>query len=113
MPDTSRPAHPCRRTALSLLACALLAPAAWAQGRFPEKPVTFIVPFAAGSGTDAVARVVAKSLGERLKQQVLVDNRAGASGQLAAQFVADAKPDGYTLMMTTNTPHSANPSLFR
>ncbi|MEG1456088.1 MAG: tripartite tricarboxylate transporter substrate binding protein, partial [Comamonas sp.] len=53
----------------------------------------------------------AKKLGERLKQPVLIDNRAGANAQIAAQFVAKAKPDGYTLFMTTNTSHSANPSL--
>lgn len=97
--------------ALSVIG-ALFATTAGAQP-YPTGPITLVVPFAAGSGTDAVARVVAQKLGERLKQQVLVDNRAGASGQLAAQFVAGAKPDGYTLMMTTNTAHSANPSLFR
>ena len=70
-----------------------------------------VVPFAAGSGTDSVARIVAKKLGERLKQPVLIDNRAGANAQIGAQFVAKAKPDGYTLFMTTNTSHSANPSL--
>ena len=90
----------------------LAAHAAHAQ-TYPSGPVTLVVPFAAGSGTDAVARTVAKGLTDRLKQQVLVDNRPGASGQIAAQFVAGAKPDGYTLMMTTNTTHSANPSLFK
>mgnify|MGYP000847630923 CR=1 FL=1 len=94
------------------LVSALVATTAAAQS-YPTQPITLVVPFAAGSGTDAVARVVAKGLGERLGQQVLVDNRAGASGQIAAQFVASAKPDGYTLMMTTNTTHSANPALFR
>lgn len=79
---------------------------------YPSAPVTMVVPFAAGSGTDAVARIVAKRLGERLKQPVLVDNKAGASAQIGAQFVAKAKPDGYTLFMTTNTSHSANPALF-
>jgi len=97
---------------VSFVVGAFFATAAAAQS-YPTQPITLVVPFAAGSGTDAVARVVAKGLGERLGQQVLVDNRAGASGQLAAQFVAGAKPDGYTLMMTTNTPHSANPALFR
>ncbi len=76
-------------------------------------PITLVVPFAAGSGTDAVARVVAQKLGERLKQSVIVDNRAGASAQIGAQFAAKAKPDGYTLFMTTNTSHSANPWLFK
>lgn len=98
--------------ALLLAAIGLFTAAAQAQ-TFPTGPITLVVPFAAGSGTDAVARVVAKGLTERLGQQVLVDNRAGASGQLAAQYVAAAKPDGYMLLMTTNTTHSANPSLFK
>lgn len=80
---------------------------------WPTGPITLVVPFAAGSGTDAVARTVAKGLSDRLKQQVLVDNRAGASGQIAAQYVASARPDGTILMMTTNTSHSANPALFK
>lgn len=72
-----------------------------------------VVPFAAGSGTDAVARVVMQQLSEQLGQPVLIDNRPGASAQIAATHVAKAKPDGYTLMMTTNTSHSANPALFK
>lgn len=97
-----------RTLAVLALAASTLAAA---QG-YPAGPVTMVVPFAAGSGTDAVARVVAKRLGERLKQPVLVENRAGASAQIGAQYVAKAKPDGYTLFMTTNTSHSANPALF-
>ncbi len=96
--------------ALTLVASLLTAGAAIGQS-YPSAPVTMVVPFAAGSGTDAVARIVARKLGERLKQPVLIDNRAGANAQIAAQFVAKAKPDGYTLFMTTNTSHSANPSL--
>lgn len=80
---------------------------------YPTGPVTLVVPFAAGSGTDSVARTVAQKLSERLKQTVVVDNKPGASAQVGAQFVAKAKPDGYTLFMTTNTSHSANPSLFQ
>lgn len=95
-------------TALALL----FAPAAFGQA-WPTGPVTLVVPFAAGSGTDGVARTVAQKLSERLGQPVLVDNKPGASAQLGAQYVAKAKPDGYTLFMTTNTSHSANPSLFR
>jgi tripartite-type tricarboxylate transporter receptor subunit TctC len=84
-----------------------------AQEAWPSKPISLIVPFAAGSGTDSVARVIAQKLSERLKQQVVVDNKAGASAQIGAEFVSKAKADGYTLLMTTNTSHSANPSLFK
>lgn len=86
--------------------------AALAQA-YPSAPITLVVPFAAGSGTDAVARAVGQKLSERLKQPVIIDNKPGASAQIGAQFVAQAKPDGYTLFMTTNTSHSANPSLFK
>jgi len=94
------------------LAFALAAAPAPAQD-YPSKPITLVVPFAAGSGTDGVARIVGQKLAERLKQQVLVDNKAGASAQIGAEYVAKAKPDGYTLFMATNTPFSANPSLFK
>ena len=80
---------------------------------YPSAPVTLVVPFAAGSGTDAVARITAQMLGEALKGSVIVDNRAGANGIIAAEAVAKAAPDGYTLFMTTNTTHSANPSLMK
>lgn len=83
-----------------------------AQG-YPTGPISLVVPFAAGSGTDAVARTVGQKLSERLKQAVVIDNKPGASAQLGAVHVAKAKPDGYTLFMTTNTSHSANPSLFK
>ncbi|WP_353236035.1 tripartite tricarboxylate transporter substrate binding protein [Diaphorobacter ruginosibacter] len=99
---------------LAALGAGLPLAQAQAQAPYPSAgPITLVVPFAAGSGTDAVARVVAQRLGERLKQPVIVDNRAGASAQIGAQFVAKAKPDGYTLFMTTNTSHSANPWLFK
>ncbi|WP_404301128.1 Bug family tripartite tricarboxylate transporter substrate binding protein [Alicycliphilus denitrificans] len=93
-------------------ALALAATAALAQA-YPSAPVTLVVPFAAGSGTDSVARAVAAGLAARLKQPVIVDNKPGANAQVAAQFVAKAKPDGYTLFMTTNTSHSANPALYK
>jgi tripartite-type tricarboxylate transporter receptor subunit TctC len=85
---------------------------AWAQA-YPSRPITLVVSFAAGSGTDGVARIVAQKLSERLRQPVVVENRAGANGQIAAEYVKNAKPDGYTLWMTTNTTHSANPSLVK
>ncbi len=95
-------------------ALALLAAGAPALAQtYPDKPVTLVVPFAAGSGTDAVARIVAQKLGERLKQPVVIDNRAGANAQIGVEFAAKAKPDGYTLLMTTATSHSANPGLYK
>ena len=97
---------------IGVLACALLSSAAWAQ-TYPARPITLVVSFAPGSGTDAVARIIAPKLAERLKQAVVVENKAGANGQIAAEFVKNAKPDGYTLWMTTNTTHSANPSLYK
>jgi len=90
----------------------LITGSCWAQD-YPTSPITLVVPFAAGSGTDAVARVVANKLGERLKQAIVVENKAGASAQIGATYVAKAKPDGYTLFMTTNTSHSANPWLVK
>ncbi|WP_310636369.1 Bug family tripartite tricarboxylate transporter substrate binding protein [Delftia acidovorans] len=98
--------------AISTIA-AVVAPSVSAQGGYPSNPITLVVPFAAGSGTDAVARLVATRLGERLKQPVIVDNKAGANAQIAANHVAKARPDGYTLFMTTNTSHSANPWLVK
>jgi tripartite-type tricarboxylate transporter receptor subunit TctC len=97
-------------TTMGLLASLCIVSSALAQA-YPSGPITLVVPFAAGSGTDAVARIVGKKLSERIKQPVLIDNKAGAGAQIAAQYVARAKADGYTLLMTTNTSHSANPSL--
>ena len=94
-------------------ALALLSYGIHAQDAWPSKPISLVIPFAAGSGTDALGRVIAQKLSERLKQQGVVENRAGASAQISAEFVAKAKPDGYTLLMSTNTSHSANPSLFK
>jgi len=97
---------------LLVLASCLATFGATAQ-TYPNNTITLIVPFAAGSGTDAVARVVATKMGSLLGQSVIVDNKPGASAQIGAQAVASAKPDGYTLLMTTNTSHSANPWLFQ
>ena len=80
---------------------------------YPAKPLTVVVPFAAGSGTDQQARSFAQALTVEYKVPVIVENRAGASGFLAAQYVAKAAPDGYTLLMTTNTTHAANEHLYK
>jgi len=100
-----------RRTLLCAAALAL-APAAWAQG-YPAKPITFIVPFAAGSATDQLARALGQSITEQTKQAVVVDNKAGASGMLAAQAAARAAADGHTVLITTNTTHAANEHLYK
>ncbi|CAM4390456.1 ABC transporter substrate-binding protein [Bordetella tumbae] len=92
------------------LASVLTSPA---QAAYPEKPITLIVPFPAGSGTDAVGRIFAAELGQILGQQVIVENKPGANATIAAQYVARAKPDGYTLFVTTNTSHSAAPFLMK
>ena len=80
---------------------------------YPEKPIRVIVPFAAGTGTDILARIVTEELRTAWGANFVIDNRAGASGQIAAELVAKANPDGYTLFLSTNTPHSANPYLFK
>lgn len=80
---------------------------------YPNHPIRLVVPFAAGSATDSMARVMAQELGQRLGQTVIVDDRPGAFGQIAAVFVARSRPDGYTVFMTTNTTHSANPHLYK
>jgi tripartite-type tricarboxylate transporter receptor subunit TctC len=80
---------------------------------FPSKPITIVVPFAAGSGTDSIARIVGQQLSVALNQSVVIENKVGASGVLAAAYVARSAPDGYTLLMATNSTHSANPFLFK
>ena len=82
-------------------------------GKLPDKPITFVVPFAAGSATDQLARAIGQSVTPTAKQAVVVDNKPGASGIIAAQPVAKAAPDGYTVLITTNTTHAANEHLYK
>jgi len=98
--------------ALGSVAASLAAGPALAQA-YPAKPITFIVPFAAGSATDQLARALGQSITAETKQAVVVDNRAGASGMIAAQAAAKAAPDGYTVLITTNTTHAANEHLYK
>jgi tripartite-type tricarboxylate transporter receptor subunit TctC len=87
------------------------APHAFAQ-TYPDHAVKMVVPFPAGSTVDALARFVADELRKALGQPVVIENLAGADGILAAQAVKRAAPDGYTIMMSTNSPHAANPALY-
>jgi tripartite-type tricarboxylate transporter receptor subunit TctC len=100
------------KSAMTFVAAMAFAGAAFAQA-WPARPVKLVVPFPAGSATDQVARVLGQELQEALKQPFVVDNKAGAQGSIAAAEVARSAPDGYTLMVTTNTPQAANVSLFK
>ena len=104
---------PIHRRAVLAAAAALLLPLGVRAQAYPAKPVTFIVPFAAGSATDQLARALGQSFTEQTKQAVVVDNKAGASGMLAAQAAARAPADGHTVLITTNTTHAANEHLYK
>src|SRR5260370_17879396 len=89
----------------------VFATAALAQGGFPSKPITMVVGFEPGGGTDTVARIVAKTLAENVGQQVVVENRAGAGGNIAVDNVAKAAPHGYTPLFANVGPPPVNPPI--
>ena len=97
-------------TALGLLAAA--STCAYAQN-FPAKPITTVVGFEPGGGTDTTARIVAKTLSEQIGQQVVVENRAGAGGDIAVDYVAKAAPDGYTLVLANVGALTVNPHILK
>ena len=97
-----------RKVVLGTLLCALALPA-W--GQHPAKPIRVVVPFPAGSATDTITRVLAQSVSQSIGQALVVENKAGADGAIAAAEVAKAPPDGYTLLMATNSPMSAVPAM--
>lgn len=101
-------------TAASLALAGILL-AAWptAAQTYPTRVIKFVVPFAAGSATDALARIAGEHVSKTLGQSVIIENIAGANGVLAAQNVARAEPDGHTVLITTNTTHGANQSLMK
>lgn len=102
-----------RRTALLTLLAATFAGSAFAQDKYPSKPVTIVVPQAPGGANDTIARVIAQKLTEATGQQFIVDNKPGAGGNIGTAAAAKAKPDGYTLMLTVNSAHVINPSLYK
>lgn len=98
-----------RHLIAALIAAAPLA----ALAEFPDKPITFIVPFAAGSATDQLARALGQAVTAETRQSVVVDNKPGANAFIGAQAAAKAPKDGYTVFITTNTTHAANEHLFK
>lgn len=94
-----------------LVAAGLTLPAGLAHAAWPERPITWVVPFGAGSVTDGSSRVVAQRMSELLGQPIVVQNRAGASGTIGAEMVARAAPDGYTVLYGTVGTHAVQPVL--
>lgn len=110
--DTHRLRAPLRRQVLlASLAAACAMPAL--ADTYPAKPITLVVPFVAGGTTDIVGRILADGLNKELGQPVVVDNRGGAGGNIGAAAVAQAAPDGYTLLMGYNGTNAINPSLYK
>ncbi len=105
--------NPTRRAGLALALLTALSASALAADKYPGKPVTVIVPQAAGGANDTIARVVAQKLTEQTGQQFIVDNRPGAGGNVGTAFAARAKPDGYTLMLTADSSYVINPALYK
>ncbi|HEY6513478.1 MAG TPA: tripartite tricarboxylate transporter substrate-binding protein, partial [Burkholderiaceae bacterium] len=100
-----------RRAALTLAAAALVPTLALAQTGYPNKPIRVIVPFAAGSTTDIIARAITDKMSASMGQQLVVENKAGASGTIGQAQVAQAEPDGYTIMIHSSS-HTVSPSTF-
>jgi tripartite-type tricarboxylate transporter receptor subunit TctC len=97
---------------IALLAVALCAAPVFAQA-YPSRPITLVVPFGAGGGTDIIARAVGEELSKALKQPVIIDPRPGANGAIGSALVARAAPDGYTLLFTAQSTYSLNPNLMK
>jgi tripartite-type tricarboxylate transporter receptor subunit TctC len=108
---TMNTASKLRLSALALCAAALFAPMASAQD-YPTRPITLVVPYAAGGGNDVMARTVAEKMSRTLGQNVVVENRAGAGGSIATRAVAKAAPDGYTLVIGGTGTLAVNPTLY-
>jgi tripartite-type tricarboxylate transporter receptor subunit TctC len=101
------------RRMVCFIAALLASGAAAAQGSFPNKPITIVVGFEPGGGTDTTARILQKPLGDQLGQQIVVENRAGAGGNIAVDYVAKAAPDGYTLVLANVGALAVNPHILK
>jgi tripartite-type tricarboxylate transporter receptor subunit TctC len=101
-----------RRGLMAGAAASLAAPAI-AQSSFPNRPITMVVPFAAGGSTDVVARIIAQQMSESLGQQIVVENVGGAGGNVGAARVAKGEPDGYQILMGTVATHALNPLMLK
>src|SRR5947209_10447108 len=104
---------PHRRIAAAVPLIFVLASAAFAQAPYPNRNITLVLPFAAGSGTETPTRLIGKELGVALGVNTVIDNKAGANRSMAVSYVADSDVDGYPLFVNTNTTHSANPFLLK
>jgi tripartite-type tricarboxylate transporter receptor subunit TctC len=93
--------------------CAAASPAVFAQHDWPQQPVTLIMGFPAGSGVDVVARTIQEPLAKQLGRPVIIDYRSGAAGNIASEYVAHSKPDGYTLSFGTAATHGSNAALYK
>ncbi|WP_294938722.1 tripartite tricarboxylate transporter substrate binding protein [Tardiphaga sp.] len=99
--------------AAAVVTASLTSAASAQTSTYPNRTVTLVLPFAAGSGTDVTTRIISQQLGIALGVPIVIENKPGANGSIAATYVARAAPDGYTLFVTTNTSHSANPFLLK
>lgn len=107
-----------KQIAMSILAAcvataALIAEPAFAQTKYPERPITLLLPYAAGGGTDAIARIFAEKLAQNLGGSIVVENRPGAGGNIATDAAANARPDGYTLLIGNQGPMVVNIHMFK
>lgn len=99
--------------ALSTVCVAAVTPAVQAQPRYPDQPIRLVVPFPPGGTADVIGRLFAQQLGQELKVSIIVDNKGGAGGSIGTRAVADARPDGYTLLLASSSTHGTNPAVYQ
>jgi tripartite-type tricarboxylate transporter receptor subunit TctC len=100
------------RAAFAALACTLVVQPAAAQSGYPVKPIRWIVPWPPGGGADVLSRMLSPKVSEALKQQIVIDNRGGAAGNIGAELAAKSPPDGYTIVFAYSGTHAINPSIY-